>query len=171
MRLSSPGVTKFELADSCGPAQWGLEQAGAGGSGPALRQIPERLPGGQEPGWAGLHPPTPCAGSAAASDPCPAPHRPRRLGVRLGACACMLPGGWGQELSLFQPIPGYNYLGFTARSLDSRRACRPKARLGMANGARRDCRPPCALPRSPPSPLPRGSRGRGPMTSWNCRRI
>ena len=31
----------------------------------------------------------------------------------------MLPGGWGQELSLFQPISGYNYLGFTARSLDS----------------------------------------------------
>lgn len=54
LQIVFAGVTKVELADSCGPAQEGLEQAGAGGSGPALLQIPERLPGGQEPGWAGM---------------------------------------------------------------------------------------------------------------------
>lgn len=93
------------------------------------------------------------------------------LGARLGACACMLPGAGDKNCLCFNPYPAVTTWVSLHAASTRRRACQPRARLGMANGARRDRRPPCTLPRSPPLPSPVGAGGGDPMTSWNCWRI
>lgn len=171
MRLSSPGVTKFELADSCGPAQWGLEQAGAGGSGPRSGRFLNVFQAARSRAGTGCtHPPH------APAAPLPQT-RVRHLTALAGwehgsgrVRACCR-GAGDKNCLCFNPYPAITTWVSLHAASTRRRACRPRARLGMANGARRDCRPPCTLPRSPASPLPHGSRGRGPMTSWNCWRI
>lgn len=71
-------------------------------------------------------------------------------------------GAGDKNCLCFNPYPAVTTWVSLHAASTRRRACRPKARLGMANGARRDCRPPSTLPRSPPLPSPVGAGGGAP---------
>lgn len=161
--LCGPGLN---VADSCGEAQRVGEEAGTGHSGPGLGQIPEPLPEGS---GAGLTPGTRLQ---------PTRGRQRRLGPRRPpvphlAARVLHEHDFGRVHFRYRdvgsllrsPHPAVNT--WVSVSWGWRGASLSSARLGVVNGARRDRRPPCTLPRSPPGP----SRGEGPMTSWNCWRF